>query len=567
MANEAEALAAAERERRMAGGATTGYKDYVPAAEHLKAAAAAKKAGDTEAFEMIMKSAADAQRYEDSKDYDPTKGMGAFERARAGWGRAVTNIGRHAGNLVGAVPDEAIANANQLDAPLLATEGGKTGNLLGETVTTAPLGAGLTGAAGKLGAPVAEALANPITRGAFEGAAQGGLMADPGSRLEGAALGAGAGAALPAVAMGGKTAVTGLARTPEAQLLLDKGVELTPGQANPKGMYAQFEEATQSAPFVGGAIKGAREHGEESFVKAAIREAAPPGSKIPDGPPGEMLTAAYNAFEPLYAKAKGVPLKLSTQTSTGVRDALGRRLRTVVTEKGSTDQVRAEVSSFLENEFSRSMKKTDDLLKMRSEIRQRIRQYSQEPGVHAADAAKILSKAEKAVTDSLEAQLKPDALAALRAADKHYGTYKTFEDALYRAKDRPQGFTPTQLSMAARDATDPGAYARGAGGVPREMAQAGQRSLEMRVPPTGARLAPLLLGLPTGGLSYAIPAILSGTRAGAKVAMGRTKAQMKLADIGRGYLSKLTDEEKRFLGDSIRRANTTRVLQNNQDRE
>lgn len=567
MASDFEDISQAAAQQRMAGGGTTGYKDYVPASAHLKAAAAAKQAGDKEAFDAIMHKAVEAQQYEDSKEYDPTQGMSGFDRARAGYGRAVTNIARHAGNLVGAVPDQDIADANQLDAPLLATDGGKTGNLFGEAITTAPLGAGLTGVASKVAAPVANALTNPITRGAFEGAAQGGLMADPGEKLSGAAMGSLVGGGLPAVAGAGKVAAVGMTRTPEAEMLLRKGVELTPGQANPKGAYAQFEEATQSAPFVGGTIKAAREHGEESFVKAGIREAAAPGAVIPDGPPAQMLDAAYQSFDPLYAKAKGIPLNLTTKGGIGVKQNLGMKLARVVKAKGVTNDVREEVSSFLENEFSRPLKKTDDLLKLRSAVRQRVRQYGQQDGVAARDAETMLKNAEKEITSTLQSQLSGDQLSALQAADKHYGTYKVFEDAMYRAKDRPQGFTPTQLSMASRAATDPGAYARGAGGAVRDMAQAGQRTLETRVPPTGARLAPLALGLPTGGMSYAIPALVSGTRAGSKLALGQTKGQLKLGQIGKALLGNLTDDEKRVLGDSIRRANTTRVLQNKQDQE
>lgn len=543
----------------------------LPAAVHIKAATKAKQAGDEEGYKIIMQEATAAQEREDAEASNPTIGMSGFERGHAGYGRAVANIGRHVGNLIpdamGGVPDAAIDEANRTDAPLLNTTGGKVGNFVGETATLAPAGMGLTSLVSRISAPVAKVLANPIGRGAFEGTAQGGLMADPGQKLGAIGSGGVFGSVLPAMYGGGRKAVVGANRTPEAEMLMGKGVEMTPGQANPKGMYAQFEEATQSAPFVGGAIKAAREHGEESFVKASIREAAPPGAKIADAPPAQMLDQAYKAFEPLYAKAKGFQLKLTNKSGVGVKESLGRDLEKAVSQKGPTTAVKDEVRSFVENEFSREMKTTGDLLKFRSEIRSRIRQYGQQEGVAAADAAKILRQIEGATTTKLESQLSGDALDALRTADASYGKYKVFEDAMYRAKDRPQGFTPTQLSTSAREATDPGAYARGAGGVPREMAQAGQKTLEMRVPPTGARLAPIALAIPTAGASIGLPAFLSGTRMGAKIALGQTMPQKALASIGKKALKNLSDEERRALGDFLNRANTTRALQNSQAQE
>ena len=128
---------------------------------------------------------------------DPTADMGTGQRVLAGIGQGMTNVGRHAANLVGLQSDEQLADAKQLDAPLLATGAGRAGSLIGETAATAPLMMGGAGVVGRVGMG-AKALSNPIARGVVEGAAQGALMADPGEKLAGATMGGAFGGLVPA---------------------------------------------------------------------------------------------------------------------------------------------------------------------------------------------------------------------------------------------------------------------------------------------------------------------------------------------------------------------------------
>lgn len=96
-----------------------------------------------------------AQEAADRERYNPTSGMSAFERFRAGMGKAMTDAGRGVGQLVGLTSADDIAESRKLDAPLEATTGGKVGNLAGTVATFAPtamipgantmLGAGLIG--------------------------------------------------------------------------------------------------------------------------------------------------------------------------------------------------------------------------------------------------------------------------------------------------------------------------------------------------------------------------------------------------------------------------------------
>ena len=71
-------------------------------------------------------------------NFDPTKGMSGPERFAAGAGKAVVDLGRGAGQMLGMVSDEDIAESRRLDAPLMKTAGGKWGNVAGNIAAAVP---------------------------------------------------------------------------------------------------------------------------------------------------------------------------------------------------------------------------------------------------------------------------------------------------------------------------------------------------------------------------------------------------------------------------------------------
>ncbi len=508
----------------------------------------AKAAGDAAAYDrlsLLSYRLAGAQAAPDQ--YDPSAGMSGLEKATAGYSRGVRNVGRHAANLVGLVSDEQMAEAQRLDAPLMRHGEAKAGSVLGESVVTAPLMAGGVGLAGR-SAMGARALASPIARGITEGAAQGALMAEPDSKASGALMGGALGGALPAALGAVNKAVSGLARTPEAQRLLDAGVDLTPGQLKPSGVLNQMEEAWQSVPLVGPVIRGARENAQNSFQRVASEIAAAPGTRIAQGPADDMLAAAYKSFEPLYDQAKGFPVYPGALRTAGGNVPLASfgknagSLRRGAMDRGirADDATRKSVASWLENQLTRvsgrghAQTSSDALLDLRSTIRAEARAAASK-GDDAA--ANLLRNGEKAVTDALESQLPPDALQALRTADSRYGIYKTLEDAVARAKDMPGGFTPAKLSeavAAANRGMGKGSYARGGGGPLRDLAEAGTATMNVRSPPTGARLAAIGIPIAAGGAApaAAVPigaalTSLVGTQTGRRLAAGQTLAQQR----------------------------------------
>src|SRR3569623_275296 len=114
---------------------------------------------------------------------DPTEGMNFGEKALAGIGKSMVDIGRGAGQMLGLVDQKSIDEAKRLDAPLMKTAGGVVGNIAGSIATAAPtmlipgantvVGAGLIG--GALGAlqPTAtgDSRAQNIAIGGARGAA------------------------------------------------------------------------------------------------------------------------------------------------------------------------------------------------------------------------------------------------------------------------------------------------------------------------------------------------------------------------------------------------------------
>lgn len=148
-----------------------------------RAAVAANQPDDAERILQVALKMAQQQAPDEHGLYDPSEGMSGGAKAVAGYSRGVRNVGRHAANLVGLMSDEAMADANRLDAPLMRHGSAQLGSAIGEAVVTAPVMAGGAGLAGRT-ALGARMIANPIARGAIEGLAQGALMADPGQKGE-----------------------------------------------------------------------------------------------------------------------------------------------------------------------------------------------------------------------------------------------------------------------------------------------------------------------------------------------------------------------------------------------
>lgn len=181
-------------------------------------------------------------------DYSPTAGMGAFERGRAGWGKAAVDLGRGVGQLTGLVDKEDVESSRERDAPLMDTTAGKVGNFGGAVANAIPAafipGANTVGGAAAIGAGMG--LLQPATSGTERltnvglggGLGAGGIVAGRGLAatyrggralldpfLEGGQQRIAAGA-LQAFAGGAKPAATAAQNIDDA--LLGKGLGIKP---------------------------------------------------------------------------------------------------------------------------------------------------------------------------------------------------------------------------------------------------------------------------------------------------------------------------------------------------
>lgn len=341
---------------------------------------------------------------------------------------------------------------------------------------------------------------------------------------------------LPGAGKAFSTAARGLNRTAAADYLLRKGVRLTPGLMEPRGFSNLLEASTEHLGPLAEPVEAARAQAQSDWVHAAVSEGAAPGATIPKtGDVHEMLRAASDSYTPLYDAAKGFPVYPKIMGTTGpdvpLKDAFARS----VNVPGTAASSRAQALDFLNNELTTLPKKiqSDNLIELRSRIRAEARDSRLGTDAISKDKYKIYSAAEQRITDALASQLPPDALATLKVADSNYGNYKIVENAIAKSKDK--AFAPHHLSQAVSDAHADPAYAKGAGGSLRDLAQAGQQVFINRAPPTGARVATLGAA---GAATYAFPhaAIplgaaqygLTVTEGGRRLAAGLTKPQ-KLA--------------------------------------
>lgn len=167
-----------------------------------------------------------AQQKADRELYDPTKGMSTFEKLAAGAGKAVADTGRGLGQMVGLVSRDDVAQSRALDAPLMNTGAGMTGNIAGNVAMALLPGATVAGAGKVLSkAPAAAELGQALLTGgkalmapttipgaAGVGALQGAIQPSISTTetLSNIGVGAGAGAAIPTLVRGGQVGIAAL---------------------------------------------------------------------------------------------------------------------------------------------------------------------------------------------------------------------------------------------------------------------------------------------------------------------------------------------------------------------
>jgi hypothetical protein len=366
-------------------------------------------------------------------------------------------------------------------APIPSFKGGAEAGL-GERLLTAVKNGGAYGMLGGLTEGSADLTKGEVGKAALETLFGGGI---------GSSLGLGVGGAGE---LGTKllSLLKGAYKpAPAAQALIDKGVkDLTLGQMTPGSATAHLEGAATDVPGFGPMLKAQRQQGVKSFQDAVVDQGRAPGlGPYKDGTVAERLSDAYEGFTPAYDAVRANPVVPESpngplaQTLPGAADDLS-----VLAD----DAQRGAVRKYAQNQVAlteqaplpmfalpapggggaKPMVTADKLLQARHNIRGQIADALRRQD---HPTAQLLQKAEEELTTALEAQMPPDAAASLQTTDAQYAKHKVVQDAVARAGDNPDGFTPTQLGAAIAKATEKGKYARGEGGPLRDLAANGRQ--------------------------------------------------------------------------------------------
>jgi len=242
-----------------------------------------------------------------------------------------------------------------------------------------------------------------------------------------------------------------------------------------------------------GAIRMARQEldelydtprGRQDWEMSIFQRVAPPEYEVQPGTTEEMLDGVYNAFEGLYDPVKGFPVR--TRLIGSRKTTLETMLHNAATSRTvmAGDANRVTVQNWLNNKYTMlssklttsgggEFVKSEDLLKLRSDIRARSRAELKKNTDDGYERSELLNVAEERINQLLKNQLSPETMGHLQTADEMYRNYKVIENAVYRSTDK--GLTPDGVLRALRNsASSTGGYARGAQMELRNAATAGR---------------------------------------------------------------------------------------------
>lgn len=501
---------------------------------------------------------------------DPTGSFG--ENMLAGVGKAITDTGRglrQIGSYVGfgdkAAIQQEIDDAKRLDAPLMNTGGGLTGNIGGQIGMALGPGTVLKGAAmlpqlarvapmlsaAGSAAIVPKTIAGAATVGAAQGAVQ--PVASDDSRLMNMALGAGGGTA-------GQAIPKGIARVvrPETSLevraLMREGVTPTPGQIL-GGSAQRLEEGFTSIPYVGDIIKSGQLRAIEDLNRAAYNRALNPigesagkavgNEGIKDV--GAKLSRAYETILP----------KLNVQLDQEFGQALQgvRQLAEDLPEEQGKQFSKLFQSRVL-NKFTPEGTMTGETMKhVESDLGRLASTYR-----GALDPDKrLMGEAFTEVQSHLRELVmrsNPTEAPVLQKINEGWANFVRAQTAAGRIGAQDGVFSPAQLLSSVR-ATDKsvrkGQFARG-DALMQDLAKAGKNVLGQKVPDSGTpyrALAAALAGGTAGGMMLGPGAAIGGlgvaglyTRPGQKLVASLLTSRPEFA----GYLAELIKKPAPYLG-------------------
>ena len=245
--------------------------------------------------------------------FDPMKDMSAMERGAAGAGKAMTDLARGAGQALGLVSREDVAESRKRDAPLMDTTAGKVGNLVGNVAATIPTafipGANTVTGAGVIGAGLGLLQPSTSTKETLANVALGG------------AGGAGGQAVMNRVAQianqGGNAVTQGQRQAAQQGQAL--GMRLTPGKASGSTVLQKIEAAAESNPMTSGGFDAIKRNNQTVLNRSAAGSIGERADELS----GPILAQAEQRIGNVFNQvADATPVVLDPQ-------AVGPRLRAI----------------------------------------------------------------------------------------------------------------------------------------------------------------------------------------------------------------------------------------------
>lgn len=324
----------------------------------------------------------------------------------------------------------------------------------------------------------------------------------------------------------------GVRPTPEANALMNEGNDLTGGQMRPGGIYDNLEAASQHVPILGPLTKSVRSDARNgAFNNLIANKTAAPGAQVtPSSDVQQTLSDAYDSFKPAYQQVEGFPLRVKQGQpvimNEGADQPIADAMKQAINAKNvmASKSTRAMVQGVIDDQLSKPIKTSGDLLDVRSSIRDYIRKV----GYNAPDAPErqqLLQNAEDVVTKALDSQLPKNLMDKVKDIDLQYAKHKIVEQAVASAKDQPVSVNnlSNAIATAEKSRNGVGSYARG-GGLLREDAKNMASVFNESVKPTGA-------ALPSAGASAVLAPLIGAltlSKGGRNLAAGRTAWQQAL---------------------------------------
>lgn len=314
-------------------------------------------------------------------------------------------------------------------------------------------------------------------------------------------------------------AARGIAKSDAAQALLEKGVQLTPGQAAKGGLPRIMEYLLSIKPGSAKAVEALKEESLESFNRVALNEAVPFSDEflksgiIKDASKfeaiGEAGEAGFRKLDDMYKDAYDQAWSLAGKPSD---DAL-------IGIMDSTKLAKTELPS----KYGRQLNAIDDTANLVADGKQPAITLDKaiKKGIDTAwkngDAAAADTFGD--IKNILSESLSGEAKEVLKEVNSNYGKFKAIESAAGRISNEGDLFTPRALKAGSKAAGKSKRFARGESPL-RQFAKAGEETL--------GRKEPLPLMDTIRGVSKQAWSPTGVYRALGKPIMGQTRTQQNM---------------------------------------